>query len=192
MTLIVTLILLAEKYEPFCGNLIFCTVLLSYLDNAYLLSACHHTSCLAVLHLHSCCRTSWKSWRLRLCRGTPPLLTGPQLTLAGGEGARKGCCDANNGQYHLCHPIFTKCLICGYIRSVYLFAIVCDWGENSTQCLKAHGNVQKMGSKEEVVIVTQNGHGHVPGQIQEGLQGRQVEIQSRHCSEWLLQWATSL
>lgn len=54
--------------------------------------------------------------------------------------------------------------------AVYLFAIVCDWGQNGTQCLEAHGDVEQMGSKEEVVVVTQDGHGHVPGQIQEGLQ----------------------
>lgn len=29
-----------------------------------------------------------------------------------------------------------------------------------------------MGSKEKVVIVAQDGHGHIPGQIQEGLQGQ--------------------
>lgn len=28
-----------------------------------------------------------------------------------------------------------------------------------------------MGSEEEVVIVAQDGHGHIPGQIQEGLHG---------------------
>lgn len=27
-----------------------------------------------------------------------------------------------------------------------------------------------MGSKEEVVVVAQDGHGHVPGQVEEGLQ----------------------
>lgn len=52
---------------------------------------------------------------------------------------------------------------------VYLFAIVCDWGQDGAQCLKPHGDVEQMCSKEEVVIVTQDGHGHVPGQIQEGL-----------------------
>lgn len=47
---------------------------------------------------------------------------------------------------------------------------MCDWREDGPQGLEAHSNVQQMGSKEEVVIVTQDGHGHVPGQIQEGLQ----------------------
>ena len=47
---------------------------------------------------------------------------------------------------------------------------MCDWGEDGAQGLKTHGYVQEMGSKEEVVIVTQNWHGHVPRQIQEGLQ----------------------
>lgn len=50
-----------------------------------------------------------------------------------------------------------------------LFSIVCDGGKNGTECLKAHGDVQKVGSKEEVVIMTQNRHGHVPRQVQEGL-----------------------
>lgn len=38
----------------------------------------------------------------------------------------------------------------------HLFAIVCDRGEDGTKSLKAHGNVQKVSSKEEVVIVTQD------------------------------------
>lgn len=37
-----------------------------------------------------------------------------------------------------------------------------------------------MGSKEEVVIVTQDGHGHIPGQIQEGLEG-QRDTEVRQC-----------
>lgn len=37
-----------------------------------------------------------------------------------------------------------------------------------------------MGSKEEVVIVTQDGHGHIPGQIQEGLEG-QRDREVRQC-----------
>lgn len=53
----------------------------------------------------------------------------------------------------------------------YLFAIVCDWRQDGSQCLKAHSNIEQMGGKEEVVIVTQDGHGHVPGQVEEGLKG---------------------
>lgn len=51
----------------------------------------------------------------------------------------------------------------------HLFAVVCDRGKDGTKRLKPHGNVQKVSSKEEVVIVTQNGNGHVPSQIQERL-----------------------
>lgn len=36
-----------------------------------------------------------------------------------------------------------------------------------------------MGSKEEVVVVTEDGHGHIPGQIQEGLQGARERKLSR-------------
>lgn len=46
---------------------------------------------------------------------------------------------------------------------------MCDRGQDGTKRLEAHCDVQKMGRKEEVVIVTQNRHGHVPGQVQEGL-----------------------
>lgn len=52
----------------------------------------------------------------------------------------------------------------------HLFAIVCDRGKDSPKRLKTHGNVQKVSGKEEVVIVTQNWHGHVPSQVQERLQ----------------------
>lgn len=51
----------------------------------------------------------------------------------------------------------------------HLFAIVCDRRKDGTECLKAHGDVQQVGSEEEVVVMTQNRHGHVPGQVQEGL-----------------------
>ncbi len=51
----------------------------------------------------------------------------------------------------------------------HLFPIVSDRGKDGAKCLKAHGDVQKVGSKEEVVIMTQKRHGHVPGQVQEGL-----------------------
>lgn len=53
---------------------------------------------------------------------------------------------------------------------VYLFSVVCDGGQDGAQCLKAHSNVKQMGSEEEVVVVAQDGHGHVPSQVEEGLQ----------------------
>lgn len=53
--------------------------------------------------------------------------------------------------------------------AVYLFPIVGNRGQDGSQGLEAHGNVQEVGCKEEVVVVSQDGHGHVPGQIQGGL-----------------------
>ena len=50
-----------------------------------------------------------------------------------------------------------------------LFAVVCDGGQDGAQRLEAHGDVQQVGSEEEVVVVSQNRHGHVPSQVQEGL-----------------------
>lgn len=55
-------------------------------------------------------------------------------------------------------------------RTTDLLAIVSDGGQDSTKGLEAHGDVQEMGSKEEVVEVSKNGHGGVPDQIQEVLQ----------------------
>ncbi len=45
-----------------------------------------------------------------------------------------------------------------------------DRGQDGTERLEAHGDVQQMGSKEEVVEVSKNGHGGVPDEIQEVLQ----------------------
>lgn len=45
-----------------------------------------------------------------------------------------------------------------------------DRREDGPQRLEAHGDVQQMGGKEEVIVVTEDGHAHVPGQIQERLQ----------------------
>lgn len=44
----------------------------------------------------------------------------------------------------------------------HLFAIVRDRWKDGAESLEAHGNVQQMGGKEEVVVVTQDGHGGVP------------------------------
>lgn len=64
-----------------------------------------------------------------------------------------------------------------------LLSVVCDRGQDGTKGLKAHGNVQEMGSKEEVVKVSKNGHGGVPDQIQEGLQGkkRHQSLETYYC-----------
>lgn len=53
--------------------------------------------------------------------------------------------------------------------NTHLFAIMCDRGEDGTKCLETHSDIQKVGSKEEVVIMSQKRHGHVPCQVQEGL-----------------------
>lgn len=72
---------------------------------------------------------------------------------------------------------------------VYLLSIVCDWGQDGAQRLKAHRNVQQMGSKEEVVVVAQDGHGHVPGQVEEGLQEGREETQIiLSCCKLELNW----
>lgn len=49
-----------------------------------------------------------------------------------------------------------------------------DRGEDGTQRLDPHGDVQEVGSKEEVVVVPEEGHHHVPAQVQEGLWAHRV------------------
>lgn len=49
-----------------------------------------------------------------------------------------------------------------YVFPPHLFAIVRDRWKDGAESLEAHGNVQQMGGKEEVVVVTQDGHGGVP------------------------------
>lgn len=73
--------------------------------------------------------------------------------------------------YFVFHP-FDCFLAPSSGRSEYLFAVVSDGGEDGAQRLEAHGDVQQVGSKEEVVEVAENGHGGVPDQIQEVLRGR--------------------
>ncbi len=41
-----------------------------------------------------------------------------------------------------------------------------DRGEDGSQGFESHGNVQQVGSEEEVVIVAEDRHHHVPGQVQ--------------------------
>lgn len=50
-----------------------------------------------------------------------------------------------------------------------LFAVVSDRGQDGAQGFHTHGDVQEMSSKEEVVIVSQQRHQHVPDQVEEGL-----------------------
>ena len=51
----------------------------------------------------------------------------------------------------------------------HLLPIVGDGGEDSAQRLDPHGDVQEVGGKEEVVVVPEEGHHHVPAQVQERL-----------------------
>lgn len=51
----------------------------------------------------------------------------------------------------------------------HLLPVVSDRRQDGAERLEAHGDVQQMSSKEEVVEVSKNGHGGVPDQIQEVL-----------------------
>ena len=50
-----------------------------------------------------------------------------------------------------------------------LFAVVRHRGQDGAQGLEAHGDVQQVSSKEEIVVVSQDGHGRIPHQVQERL-----------------------
>lgn len=52
---------------------------------------------------------------------------------------------------------------------LYLFAVMGDRGEDGAERFEAHGDVQQVRSEEEVVVVSQDGHGGVPHQVQERL-----------------------
>lgn len=54
----------------------------------------------------------------------------------------------------------------------HLLAVVSDRRQDGAEGLDAHGDVQQMGSEEEVVEVSKNGHDAVPDQIQEVLEGK--------------------
>lgn len=54
-------------------------------------------------------------------------------------------------------------------KRAHLFAVVSDRGQNGAQSFDTHGDVQKMASKEEVVVVSEQRHEHVPNQVEEGL-----------------------
>lgn len=53
--------------------------------------------------------------------------------------------------------------------SAHLLSVVGDRREDGAQRLDPHGDVQEVGSEEEVIVVSQEGHHHVPAQIQERL-----------------------
>lgn len=54
-----------------------------------------------------------------------------------------------------------------------LFAIVSYRGQDGSQGLEAHGNIQQVSSKEKVVVMAQNRHGGVPDQVEERLHQKQ-------------------
>lgn len=51
-----------------------------------------------------------------------------------------------------------------------LFTIVSHRREDGPQGLEAHGNVQQMSSKEEVIVMSQDRHSGVPDQVEERLE----------------------
>lgn len=51
-----------------------------------------------------------------------------------------------------------------------LFAIVSHRREDGPQGLEAHGNIQQMSGKEEVIVMSQDRHGGVPDQVEERLE----------------------
>lgn len=72
----------------------------------------------------------------------------------------------------------------------YLLAIVSYRWQDGSQCLESHSNVKKMSSKKKVVIVSQNGHSHIPGQVEERLRRQTRGKHIRNQKEWLLSKAT--
>ena len=61
-------------------------------------------------------------------------------------------------------------------KNTCLLSVVCDRRQDGAKGLEAHGNVQQVGSEEEVVEMSKNGHNAVPDQIQEVLQGKKSSI----------------
>lgn len=55
--------------------------------------------------------------------------------------------------------------------NAHLLSVVSDRRQDGAQRLEAHGDVQQMGGEEEVVEVSKDGHGGVPDEIEEGLEG---------------------
>lgn len=61
-----------------------------------------------------------------------------------------------------------------------LFAVVSYRRQDSSQRLEAHGNIQQVGSEEEVVVMAQNRHGGVPDQVEERLHQEKQTISDEH------------
>lgn len=58
--------------------------------------------------------------------------------------------------------------------TTHLLPVVSDRRQDGAKSLEAHSDVQQMSGEEEVVEVSKDGHGGVPDQIQEGLQGQRA------------------
>ena len=54
-----------------------------------------------------------------------------------------------------------------------------DGGQDGAERFEAHGDVQQVSSEEKVVVVSQDGHGGVPHQIQKGLRGDKTSFNNR-------------
>lgn len=53
---------------------------------------------------------------------------------------------------------------------MYLFAVVCDRGQDGSESLETDGNIQQVSRKEEVVEVAKQGEAEVPHNVQERLE----------------------
>lgn len=61
-----------------------------------------------------------------------------------------------------------------------LFAVVSNRGQDGAQGFDTHGNVQEMTSEEEVVVVSEQRHQHVPNQVEEGLKEETLLLVTPH------------
>lgn len=66
------------------------------------------------------------------------------------------------------------------LDDTYLFAIVGHRREDGPQGLEAHGNVQQMSGKEEVIVMSQNRHGGVPDQVEVRLEMKDKTLLSQY------------
>lgn len=57
-------------------------------------------------------------------------------------------------------------------RCADLLAVVSDGGQDGAKGFDTHGNVQEVSSEEEVVVVPQQRHEHVPDQVEESLKDK--------------------
>lgn len=75
-------------------------------------------------------------------------------------------------QLHTAHAVSTRTPRRHTPRPhTYLFAVVGDRGQDGAERFDPHGDVQKVAGVEEVVVVSQHGHQHVPDQVEESLRG---------------------